>query len=176
MLYSFKLASMSPLMLGFTVALWLLAAIAGVVALVTRQGVAVAVFGILLVIYGSVWFGCRPSHFVITENSLDIVFPVWRRPSIPLTDITTARRLSDAQFRKEFGWAIRIGAGGLWGGFGWLQTAHRGLIEFYISRADEFVLIERAQGRNLLITPDRPTEVIELLTAPSSNPPTSAET
>lgn len=165
MLYSFKLASMSPLMLGFTVALWLLAAIAGVVALVTRQGAALAVFGFLLIIYGSVWFGCRPSHFVVTETSLDIIFPVWRRQPIPIKDITAVRRLSAAQFRQEFGWAIRIGAGGLWGGFGWLQTAHQGLIEFYISRSDEFVLIERAQGRNLLITPDRPTEMIEHLTA-----------
>jgi hypothetical protein len=48
---------------------------------------------------------------------------------------------------------MRIGAGGLWGGFGWLYT-RKGLLDLYVSRTDRFVLVRLRTGRPLLITPD----------------------
>ena len=174
MIHSFKLAPMSPLILGLTVALWLLVAIAGGVALITRQPGAIAVVVLLLAIYGVVWFGCRPARFVITDSHLDIVFPAWRR-SIPRADVVGVRMLAAEQFQAEFGWAIRIGAGGLWGGFGWLQTARQGLLEFYVSTTGQFLLIERAAGRSLLITPDRPEEMQRILMSPRSQTQSGSE-
>jgi hypothetical protein len=59
----------------------------------------------------------------------------------------------------------RIGVGGLWGGFGWLWTTRRGLVEFYVSRADGMVLIERRGARPLLITPADPEKLLRALQA-----------
>ena len=63
--------------------------------------------------------------------------------------------MTRADLRQEIGWGMRIGAGGLWGGFGWLWTARRGVVWMYISRLDRFVWVEQANERPLLITPDR---------------------
>jgi hypothetical protein len=59
---------------------------------------------------------------------------------------------------------MRIGAGGLWGGFGWLYT-RRGLVDLYVSRTDRFVLVRRRAGRPLLLTPERDASFVDALRA-----------
>ena len=61
--------------------------------------------------------------------------------------------------------AGRIGVGGLWGGFGWLWTRGRGMVEFYVSRTDGLVIVERRGGRALLFTPQDPEEFVDALSA-----------
>lgn len=63
----------------------------------------------------------------------------------------------------EIYWSIRIGAGGLWGAFGWLWTTKRGIVQMYVSRTDRFVWIERAGERPWLITPENPEEFVRTL-------------
>jgi hypothetical protein len=65
--------------------------------------------------------------------------------------------------RKELGWAIRVGVGGLWGAFGSLWTSRRGSVEVYVSRTDGLVWIERRVGRPLLITPTNPEGFLRAL-------------
>ncbi|KGM43154.1 hypothetical protein JY97_09080 [Alkalispirochaeta odontotermitis] len=86
------------------------------------------------------------------------MFPGWRR-RIPLLDLTEVQILNKASSRQAFGWSVRIGVGGLWGGFGWLWTKRRGLLDFYISRVDGLVLIQRSTGRDLLISPENPVQM-----------------
>ena len=38
----------------------------------------------------------------------------------------------------------------------------KGLIEFYVSRVDGLVVIERIQGKTLLITPEKPLEFVAI--------------
>lgn len=170
MSYSFALAPMSPTIKGITIVVLVLPLIFGVWALITREPVAGGVFLFLIALYGAVWVWCRPSHFVITRSCLEIVFPGWRR-QIPVGDISGIRHINQATFDREFGWAMRIGAGGLWGGFGWLWTSKRGLVEFYISQLNEFVLVERSQGKSLLITPDNPDRLVEVARDMLANSP-----
>jgi hypothetical protein len=112
----------------------------------------------------TVWFVARPTRFEVGRDALMVIFPAWRR-TISLAAGVSARLLDFKQFREEFGTPLRIGVGGLWGGFGWLWTSRRGLIEFYISRTHGFVLVERGQGRPLLITPENPEMMVEALAA-----------
>ena len=157
---SFTLAPMSPLIRGLTVALWLLPLIFGIIALFERSQFALIICLLLITLYGAVWLWCRPSRFVVARNYLEIVFPGWRR-RIPLQDISRIRLTSKDALRQELGWAMRIGVGGLWGGFGWLWTSRRGLLEFYISQLDDFVLIDRLTGKSLLITPSNPDRLVD---------------
>lgn len=162
MSHSFPLAPMSPLIRGLTIVLWLLPLSFGSWALISPEPVAGITFLLLIALYGAIWYWCRPSRFIISHNALEIVFPGWRR-SIPVSDITRVRITHNKTFRQEFGWAIRIGVGGLWGGFGWLWTSQRGLLEFYISQLDDLVLVERLTGKSLLITPEQPHQFVEVM-------------
>jgi hypothetical protein len=61
---------------------------------------------------------------------------------------------------------MRIGAGGRWGGFGWLYTP-KGLLGLYVSRTDRVVLVRLRTGRPLLVTPENDDGFVAALRAVS---------
>ena len=66
--------------------------------------------------------------------------------------------------RRELGWVIRLwGAGGFLGGFGLFRCKRLGNLDVYASRFDGLVLIRRRNRRPLLITPERPEALVELV-------------
>lgn len=83
---------------------------------------------------------------------------------IRLADVSYVRVVDREQLTNEIGWGARIGAGGLWGAFGWLWTKRRGLVQMYVSRTRDFVWVERVDGRPWLITPEKPEEFARALT------------
>ena len=116
-------------------------------------------FALLATIYSWVWLRFRPRAFVIHPDHLEIVWPLKRR-EIPRSTIVSCRTLGATDLRREIGWGARVGAGGLWGGFGWLWTRRRGIVQMYVSRTDGFVWIERGRERPWLITPESPDEFV----------------
>lgn len=159
---AFPLAPMSGIVRGLT---WLLL---GLPALFLGIGVSVpnpesrvlCVTGLgVALLYLGIWLYSRPTRFELTPAELVLVWPV-RRRRIPRSDIRRVRLLDREAIRPELGWTIRVGAGGLWGTFGWLWTSRLGKVDTYVSRADHWVLVERAAGRPLLINPERPEEFV----------------
>lgn len=155
---------MSPGMRVLTVMLGLLPLGLGIAAfLVPRGGVLLLVALLLCVIYGVIWCAWRPTGFVIRDDQrLEIRFPV-RRCWRELHPERQVRQLSPAEFQQEMGWAIRVGAGGFGGGFGWLWTQRRGWLESYISRGDGLVLLEQPGALPLLVTPTQPEQFVAWL-------------
>ncbi len=151
----FPLAPMSPSIMVLTLVLWLLPFCFLGYFFLSGQRVAGYIALFLFVLYGIVWVFCRPSCFEVSTGRLEIVFPAWKR-KFPFSDISNFRLLSADEFKQEYGWAMRIGVGGLWGGFGWLWTSKGGIVEFYVSRVDGLVIIERRNSKNFLVTPDDP--------------------
>src|SRR5215468_79420 len=86
-------------------------------------------------IYAWVWLRFRPVRFVVHPDRLEVIWPL-RRCVLPRSGISEVRALDRRSLRREVGWGARVGAGGLWGGFGWLWTARRGIVQMYISRVD----------------------------------------
>jgi hypothetical protein len=119
---------------------------------------------LLILIYSWVWTRFRPTAFVIHPQTVEIVWPLKRR-QIRREQITAARVLDRQELRRLVGWGMRVGAGGLGGGFGWLWTSRRGIVQMYVSRLDRFVWIERGSERPWLITPDQPEAFVTALTA-----------
>ena len=158
---SFRLARMSPLVLTLTFLLLALppAFLAG--AVFGGQPLAVpAVF--LIALYAWVWLRFRPSRFTVQGSGLEVNWPLKCR-HIPRESIVSARVIDRQALKREIGWGMRVGAGGIWGGFGWLWTKRRGVVQMYISRTDGFVWIERAGGRPWLLTPEEPEEFVRAL-------------
>jgi hypothetical protein len=118
---------------------------------------------LLILIYVWVWTRFRPTAFVIHPHAVEVVWPLKRR-LIHREQISAVRVLDRQELRRQVGWGMRVGAGGLWGGFGWLWTSRRGIVQMYVSRLDRFVWIEQGSGRPWLITPDRPDAFVSALT------------
>jgi hypothetical protein len=167
----FRLAPMTPDFRVLTWFLWVLAVVyrysaCTVKAPVTMVSTRSTVF--IVLVYASVWLAFRPSGFEVDNRVLRIVWPVWRR-TIARGDILDARVISWSAFRNEYGYGMRIGAGGLWGGFGLLKTS-RETFSMWISRSDRFVLVRLRGARTLLLTPEDPERFVAMLANPSSPP------
>jgi hypothetical protein len=155
---TFELASMCRVIRILTVVV-LAIPIVFVLAAFPRGGL-VSLPGVMLfAIYVWIWLRFRPTRFVMRDDALEVIWPL-KRLAIPRRDIVAVRLVGRDELRRETGRAVRVGAGGLWGGFGWLWTAKRGIVQMYISRLDGFVWIERANVRPWLITPERPEEFV----------------
>lgn len=121
--------------------------------------------GLLLMIYALIWFWFRPSRFEVDAASVIVAWPL-RTEAITRERIRSARIMDAETMKSELGRAFRIGAGGLWGGFGLLHTTNRGMVRFYISRTDSFVWLELREGRHWLITPDEPESFLRAMNLP----------
>lgn len=102
----------------------------------------------LIAVTAAAW---RPLAFEVEPGAVVLRYPV-RSKRVPLASLESVERLSGAEFRQRFGWALRVGVGGLFGGFGWLRTA-RGWVEMDVSRTDGFVLLTWRDRVPLLLTP-----------------------
>ena len=157
----FPLAGMCPLMRLLTVGLLLLPVLFFATVVFGRSPLAIP--GVLIVVvYVWIWLRMRPTRFVVSPDSVEVIWPLKRR-RIARPDIASARLIDNEGLRREIGWGMRVGAGGLWGGFGWLWTGRRGIVEMYISRTNGFVWIEPTRGRPWLITPAEPERFVRAL-------------
>jgi hypothetical protein len=165
---SFRLAPMSPLFWTLTLALLAVPAVFFSTAAMGGPHLLTVAALCVVVMYVWVWLRFRPTRFVVYPDRLEVCWPLKRR-SIPREDIAEVRLIDKRALPSAIGWGVRVGAGGLWGGFGWLWTRRRGVVQMYISRTDGFVWIERVGDRPWLITPARPAAFVRALSKASQN-------
>ena len=169
---TFRLARMTKDLLVVTTGVLclpvLLAAAAGGAPESTRV-ILLAAAGVVVVLYLSVWLFFRPNRFEIDGRGLTIVWPA-RSSRVTAAEIRSVEIVDRELFRRQYGYGMRIGAGGLWGGFGLLKTG-KGMLSMYISRTDSFVLVDRKIGRPLMITPENPGRFATLLQMAAGNQP-----
>ena len=158
---SYRLARMSLLILVPTW-IFLAAPLVLLVGAVLGRHQLLAAALVLFAIDAWVWLRFRPSRFTVQGSGLEVLWPLKRR-HLPRESILSACVLDKQELRRKIGWGLRVGAGGIWGGFGWLLTTRRGVVQIYISRTNGFVWIERADGGPWLLTPEEPEEFIRLL-------------
>ena len=159
---SFGLAPMCTLLRTLTLVLAALPVIFLVAGAVGPRALYIPAL-LLLLTYAWVWARFRPTAFLVHPDSLEVIWPLKRR-RIRRDGISSVRQVDRQEFRRDVGWGMRVGAGGLWGGFGWLWTSRRGMVQMYVSRLDRFVWIERGKERPWLITPERAEEFVAALT------------
>ena len=127
----------------------------------TPGGLLFGVVGFMAAIYASVWLYWRPTRFVIDADGVRIEWPL-RTRRIPRASVGQVRVVSAADFRRDHGRGMRVGAGGLWGGFGLLVTRDE-TFSMWISRTDRFVIVRLDGARPLLVTPEEPERFVEAL-------------
>ena len=63
--------------------------------------------------------------------------------------------------KKDMPRSIRVfGVGGLFGYFGLFRNSRYGTMIWYATRRDQFVVIERSNGRTIVLTPDDPNSFV----------------
>jgi hypothetical protein len=129
---SFRLAPMCPLVRGLTLMMAALPVAFLIAGAVGPRALYVPAL-LLLLTYAWVWARFRPSAFVVHPDSLEVIWPLKHR-RIGREGILAVRLVGRQELRREIGWGMRVGAGGLWGGFGWLWTSRRGIVQLYVSR------------------------------------------
>lgn len=162
----FSLAPMDTLLRVFTLICYAIPLAFAGVALRAPAPISTLMFGVgafVVALYAVVWCWFRPRAFTITPGGLEIEWPM-RRRSIPASAIASARILTKHELREELGAIVRIGAGGLWGGFGLART-RRGTHELWVSRVDWMLWIQCEGHRSLLITPEEPQQFARELAA-----------
>ncbi len=159
---TYRLAPMSPEILVLTIVLLSLPLVFLALAAFWAMPLLLAPALFILVIYAWIWLLARPTAFVVQPRAIEITWPL-KRQEIPRSDIQAVRIIDRQTLRREAGWGMRVGAGGLFGAFGYLWTTRRGLVRMFVSRTDRFVWIERRSERPWLITPDQPDAFVRAL-------------
>ncbi len=118
--------------------------------------------GFLLFIYTLVWVYYRPSYFELTSEGLLIKWPI-RQRLIPYSKISDPEVMSYDGFKQRYGDGMRVGAGGLWGGFG-LFVCKKVTFNFYITTL-EGIVVAQVDPRPLMITPERAEQFAKALQA-----------
>ena len=116
---------------------------------------------LMLAIFGGVYVLLRPTGFEVAPGHLRIVFP-WRSKEV--SRINQVEAIDRGELRRRFGGLVRVGAGGLWGAFGYLWSP-RAVVETYISRGEGLLLLERPGGKPLLLSPADPAGMAQALQA-----------
>ena len=155
---SYRIAPMSTVIRVLTALLFLIP-VGMAIGAATGTRVLLVPLAFVVAIFAWIWLRFRPREFVIYPDRIEAVCPLKRR-AILCSTIVSCRTIGLADLRREIGWGIRVGAGGLWGSFGWLWTLRRGTVQTYVSRTDAFVWIERGAGTPWLITPEREDEFV----------------
>lgn len=161
---SFPLAPMSPLVVVLTALVLACPVVLALASLWAQEGVLLVVAGLVAAMCLAVWLWARPTRFEVGADGLRIVWPL-RRRLVAARRIVEARLLERAEAKRELGWAIRVGVGGLWGAFGWLWSPRCGWVDTYVSRTDGLVWLRLTDGRPLLITPAAPAALVSALAA-----------
>lgn len=152
---------MSPVIRWITVALFALPPVLFASAVLGQRLLALPALFVTAV-FAWIWLRFRPTAFIVHPDRLEVVWPLKAR-QLSRAEISSVRTMEREELRKEIGWGLRVGAGGLWGGFGWLWTKRRGIVQMYVSRIDCFVWIEVRNGRSWLITPEEPEEFVRVM-------------
>ena len=158
----FALAPMDMLMRGLTYFLWCLLLVLIGVAVVKGGGVALIAPMIMGTAFAGILIWMRPRAFILTGAGLRIEWPT-RSLLIPRTKIVSAERIDQQTFGAEFGWPIRVGAGGFYGTFGYLWTSQGGFVDVEASRGNSGFVLIRTTDRPMLVTPDAPDRFVEAI-------------
>jgi hypothetical protein len=118
----------------------------------------------MIATYAWVWLRFRPTRFIVHPDRLEVRWPL-RRRDIFRAEISDVRVVDGHEIERAVGWGFRVGAGGLWGGFGCLGTKRRGVVQMYVSRTDRFVWIECPGAKPWLITPEHPEAFVRVLSS-----------
>jgi len=157
-------ASMDSLTLGLSIGITLILLFSGFIPVFTSEfhlsnvlspgPFYVMPFAMIIIVI--LTYGFSPKGYVMEEGELTILRP-FKAKNYPLSDIQSVSEVE----KKNLKGSIRtFGVGGLFGYFGLFRNNTYGNMVWYATRRDRFVVIERSNGKTIVITPDDPAAFV----------------
>jgi cytochrome c biogenesis factor len=101
-------------------------------------------------------YGFSPKGYSVQDGQL-VIYRPFRNKFYETAGIQTVTIVA----KEEMKWSMRVfGVGGLFGYFGLFRNSRFGTMIWYASRRDQFVVIERSNGRAIVLTPDDPSSFV----------------
>ena len=98
----------------------------------------------------------RPNNYSISSNKL-LIHRAISNVEIDRNNIQSVREIEDSQVKNS----IRtFGVGGFFGSFGRFWNSTLGNMTWYITRKNNFVLVETKDQKKIILTPDKPEEFV----------------
>ena len=103
----------------------------------------------------------KPSALVLDGGSLTIM-RLFKPVTIQLSDIAMARPLDASEVKGSL---RTFGNGGLFGYFGKFYNSQFGHMTWYCTQRKNYVLLEKRDGKSIVLSPDDPTAFLRELKA-----------
>ena len=101
-------------------------------------------------------YGFSPKGYAIEDRQL-VIYRPFQNKYYSTENILKVSMID----RKELKNSLRIfGVGGLFGYFGLFRNSRYGTMIWYATRRDQFVVIERSNGKVIVLTPDDPNSFV----------------
>jgi hypothetical protein len=122
--------------------------------LIYPESISVIAFAIIIMLV--VTYGFSPKGYVLEDGEFTVLRP-FKAKNFSLSDILSVTSVE----KKNLKGSIRtFGVGGLFGYFGLFRNSTYGNMVWYATRRDRFVVIERSNGKTIVITPDDPAAFV----------------
>ena len=158
-------ASMDTLTKGLTIGVSILLLLSGFVPFLSNNEFqfsdlmipsAVYIIPISLIIMLVLTYGFSPKGYALEDGKLVVLRP-FQNKFHATTDILNVSLVD----RKDLKNSLRVfGVGGLFGYFGLFRNTRYGTMIWYATRRDQFVVIERSNGKAIVLTPDDPNSFV----------------
>jgi hypothetical protein len=111
---------------------------------------------ILIVILLSIVLLIRPNNYSVSSDKL-LIHRILYNVEIDRNDIKSVQEIDESQVKNS----IRtFGVGGFFGSFGKFWNSKLGSMTWYVTRRNNFVLVETKDQKKIILTPDKPVEFV----------------
>ncbi len=101
----------------------------------------------------------RPNNYSVSSDKL-LIHRMIKDVEIDRNNIQSVQEIDESQVKDS----IRtFGAGGFFGSFGTFWNSKLGKMTWYVTRKNNFVLVETKDQKKIILTPDKPVEFVASL-------------
>jgi hypothetical protein len=112
----------------------------------------VILVGILLMIA----FLIRPNNYSVSSDKL-LIHRMISNVEIDRNNIKSVQEIDESQVKNSL---RTFGVGGFFGSFGTFWNSKLGKMTWYVTRKNNFVLVETKDQKKIILTPDKPEEFV----------------
>jgi hypothetical protein len=101
-------------------------------------------------------FLLRPNNYSVSSDKL-LIHRALSNVEISRNDIYSVREIDESEVKNS---VRTFGVGGFFGNFGKFWNGKLGSMTWYVTRKNNFVLVETKDQKKIILTPDKPEEFV----------------
>ena len=114
---------------------------------------------LLPIIISIIVYLLRPNNYSVSDDKL-LIHRMINTIEIDRNNIQSVREIDESQVKNSL---RTFGVGGFFGNFGKFWNGKLGKMTWYVTRKNNFVLVETKDQKKIILTPDKPEEFVAFL-------------